>query len=233
MAKKIVKKLSTEYLIYRSDSEPTIFTIGKNPPNNAEVTINGNLVVASNLTVQGSVTSITTTNTEITDRVVTLNAGETGAGVSGGVSGFEVDRGTLQSASILWSEPDQKWQLVVDGVAKNIATAGTGGQYITDVVEDLTPQLGGDLDINGFKIVSINNNLVLAPADKVQIDSAIQLKEISNPPVTGLLGFNLVYAAPTTGGGTGLYVAHDVTVDQEVNQELISKRKAILYSLLF
>ena len=38
------------------------------------------------------------------------------------------------------------------------------GSGISDVVEDLTPQLGGDLDVNGHKIVSASNgNIVVEP----------------------------------------------------------------------
>ena len=43
-----------------------------------------------------------------------------------------------------------------------IASTVTGG--ITDVVQDTTPQLGGNLDVNGQSIVSVSNgNIVLEP----------------------------------------------------------------------
>lgn len=34
---------------------------------------------------------------------------------------------------------------------------GSGGSYLTAIVQDTTPQLGGNLDTNGFKIVSVSN----------------------------------------------------------------------------
>ena len=48
---------------------------------------------------------------------------------------------------------------ISDGVITNTQTAG-----ISDVVADTTPQLGGNLDVNGNSIVSISSgNIVLAP----------------------------------------------------------------------
>ena len=46
-----------------------------------------------------------------------------------------------------------------DGTNPNILTLaiGTG---ISDVVDDTTPQLGGDLDVNGNDIVSVSNGAI-------------------------------------------------------------------------
>ncbi len=76
--------------------------------------------------------------------------------------------------------PNGNGQVVLDGLSWPIAdgtngqiltTNGTGGLSfstitpgITDVVSDTTPQLGGDLDVNGQKIVSTSNaNVVIEP----------------------------------------------------------------------
>lgn len=48
---------------------------------------------------------------------------------------------------------------ISSGVISSTVTAG-----ITDVVQDTTPQLGGNLDVNGNSIVSVSNgNIVIAP----------------------------------------------------------------------
>jgi hypothetical protein len=48
---------------------------------------------------------------------------------------------------------------IVDGVISSTASGGGG-----DLVDDLTPQLGGDLDVNGKNIVSVSNgNIVIEP----------------------------------------------------------------------
>ena len=44
------------------------------------------------------------------------------------------------------------------------AQSGSGGSGISDVVDDTSPQLGGDLDVNGNSIVSVSNgDITLAP----------------------------------------------------------------------
>lgn len=44
------------------------------------------------------------------------------------------------------------------------ASSGTGGGGLSNVVEDLTPQLGGALDVNGYAITSVSNaNVEISP----------------------------------------------------------------------
>lgn len=48
--------------------------------------------------------------------------------------------------------------------ADTITIASTGSGGMQDLIDDTTPQLGGDLDVNGKKIVSVSNgNIVIAP----------------------------------------------------------------------
>jgi len=70
----------------------------------------GDTIITGNLTVQGDVTSVSTTNLEIEDRIITLNNGENGPGVSLLYSGIEIDRGTyvdstaVPRAAFVWNE---------------------------------------------------------------------------------------------------------------------------------
>ena len=70
----------------------------------------GDTIITGNLTVQGDLTSVSTTNLEIEDRIITLNDGETGPGVSLVYSGIEIDRGTyvdstaVPRAAFIWNE---------------------------------------------------------------------------------------------------------------------------------
>jgi len=43
-------------------------------------------------------------------------------------------------------------------------TGGGGGGGMNDLVDDTSPQLGGDLDVNGYYIASTNSNVSLAPS---------------------------------------------------------------------
>lgn len=69
----------------------------------------GDATIGGNLTVQGSLTSLETTNTTIEDNIVILNKGESGSSVSSGTSGFQIDRGTGSSTSLLWTEAANAW----------------------------------------------------------------------------------------------------------------------------
>ena len=107
--------------------------------------------ITGNLTVVGTTTTITTVNTALQDRVIVLNNGEAGAGVTGRYSGIEVERGSVNNAFLVFDETDDDFKISIDG-------GGSYSQLMLNVVEDTTPQLGGDLDINGKNIVSTSTN---------------------------------------------------------------------------
>lgn len=68
--------------------------------------------------------------------------------------------------------------------ANNWSEVGSGGNF--EVIDDTTPQLGGNLDVNGNSIVSVSNNdIVFTPngTGKVNLDGTVQFKRFSTPPV--------------------------------------------------
>lgn len=69
-----------------------------------DVGTTGTLTVSGNLTVIGTSSQISTQNLTVTDNIILVNQGETGNGVSLGVAGIEVDRGTADHSQFLWSE---------------------------------------------------------------------------------------------------------------------------------
>ena len=187
------------------------------------------LTVTGNLTVQGTTTTVNSTDLDIKDRVVVLNKGETGAGVTGTYAGLEVDRGTLQEAKLVYDDSQDQWVLDQgDGVLIPIVRSGSG---FTDLIDDKSPQLGGDLDVNGFRIISVNDgNIVLAPdgTGMLQIDNAaVRLENEASDPA-GEAGYTTIYSKQPGPGGSGLYAVTDTTSD-----ELVSKTKAIIYSIIF
>lgn len=96
------------------------------------ITISDDLTVTGDLTVQGSLTSIETTNTAITDNTIVLNSGETGAGISAGTSGIEIERGTEGNKTFLYNDTTDQWE--IDGQLKisdiPSISSGVGSFYV-------------------------------------------------------------------------------------------------------
>ena len=195
------------------------------------ITLASDTTVSGNLTITGTTTTISATNTEIKDRVIVLNDGESGAGVTGRYSGLEIDRGSSNNALIVFDENDDTFKVSTDNGSTFDSILTGVGAGLTAVVQDTSPQLGGDLDINSFNIVSAQSNediqLVPNGTGRVTIASALKLNDLASAPASAT-GATLLYADTAAGGGTGVYF-----VDGSTSDELVSKSKAIVYGLIF
>ena len=194
-------------------------------------TIDSALTVTGNLTVTGTTTTVSTTNTEIEDKIVVYNSGESGAGVQGtGISGIEIDRGSVANAQLVFDESDDKFKISTDGGVSFTNLLVTSSTGLTEVVQDTSPQLGGDLDTNGFNIISARTNedinVIPSGTGNLVIDSAIRLNDQSAP--SAVTNATLLYSATAAGGGSGVFF-----VDGSTSDELVSKSKAIVYGLIF
>ena len=95
-------------------------------------TIDSALTVTGNLTITGTTTTVETTNTEITDRIILLNKGESGAGVTGVYSGLEVERGSSSNALIVFDESTDTFRISTDGGSSYdsiLTSSGSGDRY--------------------------------------------------------------------------------------------------------
>lgn len=197
------------------------------------VTISSSAVtVTGNLTVSGTQTTVNSQDTDIQDRVIVLNKGEAGAGVTGGTSGLEVDRGSSTNSRIVYDESNDKWSIDNGSGSLTPIASSAGGLGLENIVEDTTPQLGGSLDVNGESIVSASNgNVVIAPDGTgiLHVDgSAVRLQNEGSDP-TGQSGYTTVYSKVAGSGGTGLYTVTDTTTADE----LVSKSKAVVFGIIF
>lgn len=197
------------------------------------VTISSSAVtVTGNLTVSGTQTTVNSQDTDIQDRVIVLNKGESGAGVTGGTSGIEVDRGSSTNSRIVYDESNDKWSIDNGSGSLTPIASSAGGLGLENIVEDTTPQLGGSLDVNGESIVSASNgNVVIAPDGTgiLHVDgSAVRLQNEGSDP-TGQSGYTTVYSKVAGSGGTGLYTVTDTTTADE----LVSKSKAVVFGIIF
>jgi hypothetical protein len=181
-----VKKLNTTYTIDTTD-----------------------VYLTGNLHVIGVYDTTNVTNTNVEDKDIALNVGESGAGVGSGsgTSGIIVDRGSLANVALRWNETTDVWQLTTDGSTYATILTGTGSG-LTAVVQDTSPRLGGNLVTNGFN---------------VQFQSLLT----ANPPTA--VGSNVILYADTVGSaGSGLFVVNSGTA----SDELVTKSKAIVFSII-
>jgi len=207
----------------------------KNTSGDYTITANngdGTITLNGDVNITGTSTSVDETNLSVEDKLITLNNGETGAGISGTptTSGIEVDRGTETNARIVFDESDNLWK--VDTGTGSLVVITTGSATgLTAVVDDTNPQLGGDLDVNGNNISSVsNNNVVIAPngTGMLRVESEVELDiKTSNP--SGNAGYQTVFGKAVGNGGSGVFFTNpDGTTD-----ELVSKTKAMVFGLIF
>ena len=124
--------------------------------------INHDLTVVGTFTVQGSLVQeqgIIVQGVLIEDNMIVLNNGETGAGVTLGTAGFEIDRGALDNVYILYNETDDLWHYGIVGGADyiiantniiNLLTFSNGlTRTLNNVVNNLITGLLGGQTISG------------------------------------------------------------------------------------
>lgn len=188
----VTKRISGDYnIINRATGLPAL----------SNVTVSTHtLYVDGNLVVGGTANVITRTDLNITDNTITLNTGESGAGVTLIYSGIEIDRGTLANVGLRWNENFDTWQLTTDGSTYGniLTTGGGGGSALTAVVDDPSPELGGNLNITGHTLYNTSSNVAL-------------------------------FSSTVSGGGSGIFVNADGSNDQE----LVTKSKALAFSIIF
>lgn len=231
------------------------------------ITLRPNVVITGDLTVQGATTSVNTTNTEIKDRIVTLNKGETGAGVTLNESGLEIDRGTEDNAFLVYDEVVGGFKLDVGGSSvkltgvatptnaldaanKAYVDASVSGVSASEIYQEDTsvavndPGTPGVVDItidgtqtaqfnstglmlkNGGTTVETDDDLTLAPSGMLIVNASTMFEYQASTPSADPAGVTVYADSADT--GTQLRFKHSTGAGQ-----LVSKRQAILYGLIF
>jgi hypothetical protein len=220
---KIVKILSSEYLIKGAANTAATVVIGSDTRNDATLTVNGNL------TVLGTQTTINSVNTNIADNIITLNSGLAANVAPTLNAGVEVNRGNQPISALRWNETTDRWELSDgSGNFSPIATAQFG-DFLTAVIEDPNPTLGGNLN-TGSKTITSAINVTISPVGSTQVQSDLQLFENVPHKFPAVNPGWITFSGASAGGGdTGIYITNSKISDEE----LITKSKAIVYSLIF
>jgi hypothetical protein len=180
---------------------------------NGVTTIHGNLLVIGKQTNIGSIETI------ISDNIITLAANVT-SGTPVLDAGLEVRRGDEPNSALQWIETFKRWR-VFDG--------SHWANVMIRVEDDPDPHLGGPLNVNNFPIYSHpDKNIVLWPGKQNDESTAgIEIK-YSNKKMNIAANAVVLSSMVPSNGKTGLYVTNTVSD----NEELITKRKSVVYSLV-
>lgn len=184
----------------------------------------GTVVVTGNLQVLGTQTTINTSELDVEDRIITVNSGETGSGVTFDYAGLEVERGTLDNVNFVWNESSSPpaWELrqfTFDSVTE---TAFVNGKLrLAEILSDVGTDDGnikflgvgtGVLHVTGTS--DYENNVTAygddAIPNKKYVDDAIQ----NNPTYqitrsdTRVVAFDVNSpVSPFPGGGIGPFLS--------------------------
>ena len=175
----------------------------------------GTTRVTGNLIVEGDTLNVSVENLNVQDNIITLNYGETGAGVTLRYSGIEVDRGSLESVSFLWDDNDDSWNL------KQGAGYNSSRLRVKEILTNADTD-SGDLTLIGtgtgvIKVLGTTAYELQVTDDddipnKAYVDNAIQTNptfqilrgdtraaafDISNPIAIGLFPIGPYFAQPT------------------------------------
>jgi hypothetical protein len=225
------------------------------------VTIRQNVLIPGDLTVLGNTSTVDTTNVEITDNIIVLNQGEIGPGITLGEAGIQIDRGSEPAVFFVYSEAEGGFVLysTEDDTIKltGISTpTGNTDAANKEYVDAAVASVGNASQIikNDSNVTVADtgaNSLVTVVLDNVQTteftSSGIELKNSAATikSTTGLtLDADVLYTfqssapsasasgvkvyASNTGDGTKL-----LYTNSSESGELVSKRRAILYGLIF
>ena len=134
------------------------------------VSVNDNLTIAGDLTVSGTTTTVNSTEVNIGDNIITLNAAGTVA--DGGVQVIDTT-GTAGTGSILWNATNDYWYAGVSGSTHFRLSTFTNASPVTNAIPKIDANkrlvasniadtgtqidISVDLDLNGNDLVNVNS----------------------------------------------------------------------------
>jgi hypothetical protein len=189
-----------------------------NSIDNVEITTH-TVKVFGNLDVQGNITYIDTTELEVTDPFITLAANNTGAYSNVGILAQKASAPNTY-ASLRWNTNSGTWQIssdnstFVDIASGNTST--TPGGANTDIQFNNAGGFGGNVNYS----FDVANARVTLQGHQVFGNIATAPAAVANSVA--------VFHNAEGSGGTGLYVK-----SPSVEDELVSKSKAIVFAIIF
>ena len=197
----------------------------------------GHLTVSGNLVVQGDTTTLSTATLDVEDKIITINKGETGAGVTGSaIAGIQIDRGTENNINLQWREDDDVMELNADFVPSADDTYDLGSadkQWKSLHVSGSTIKLGGmsikkPASFTALQVLSV----VLGTDEEVTNGQGCIL---SSDGIGNLVGSGVDSLLSRTGGtmtGAITLLPSDPTADNEAARKKYVDKKAFIFGLI-
>jgi len=186
--------------------------------NDTAATFSGNVIVTGNLNVNGTTTTVNTTNTTVSDNIMELNSG---ISASSNDIGFIFERGsTGNNAAIIWDESEDKFTM-----GTTTATAGDKSGGITVSVSTLVANLEGTATAAQYSDVAerFASDEAMAPGTVVALGGAEEICKVNEEGSDEVFGVvsSLEQAAFKMNGGAGNdethpYIAMTGRVDVKV-----------------
>lgn len=187
-----------------------------------KVYIDTDTTVTGNLTVQGNLTYINVSELNVTDPFILVNASNTGTYQSN--SGLLTHKTASDYAGIRYNDDSGSWEL-----STSTGASGTTGTW-TPIVSAGSIAAGANTEIQYNDGGALGANAAFAfdyATSRLTINGTTAIGYKSVPPATVANSATLVANVPGS-GGTGLYFNNNSNQD-----ELISKSKAIVFSIIF
>jgi hypothetical protein len=199
----------------------------KNTSGNYTITVAdglGLLTINADLDVIGNITYIDSTELKVTDPFITVAANNNGAIQS---MGLVAQKTTTSFAGLRFNTVSGDWE-ISDSVNAEGDQISPYQAILAGVLPSTTPGLpNNSVQFNVSNVFTGNSAFTFDVANsKVNITGQLVLGNIATTP-TATANSAALYNGTVGAGGTGVYVRSTT-----VNDELVSKQKAIVYSLV-
>ena len=187
-------------------------TISGNANVGANLTVAGNTVLTGDLTVNGTTTTVNTTNLDVTDNIIVLNNGQTGAAPTTLRSGIEVERGDSTNVALRWNDNIDRWELTNDG--------STYSPVIYDVTKSTNAltvtKTNGSADVAIRTATTAQDGIIeLATAAETVTGTSEALAVTPLGVATAMAGRTF---ATSIGGATSVSVSHNLNTRDVIVQ---------------
>ena len=151
----------------------------------------GDVVIAGDLTVNGSSTIISTNIVEIEDNVILINSTESGSGVTLNLAGIEIERGSLANFQTVFEETTDIYKIGEVGSLQAVATREDSPldkgvmvyndtlnrlDSVTNIELPITFSAGVNSNSSSTGTILINNNGGLGVTGNISVDNYIYFK---------------------------------------------------------